>query len=321
MQAQSDLLQIRMQPQNDNIQSVPSQLDEDTGACVYTQNTRPVVMDSICPALPIPQRTLPWGSGASSLARPIQPLSAQSLGDRTDQSEREQSLEFAPAILQMYSAANFGEQGWYIQQQPPRTASVPHFPFLDQRSIFQTRPLLPGTLAQIHNDWLLAHGQGDGQRPDLLMSRGLPSPDQTFDSRRLRAFWQEIERRRIVDLSQGDAGVIMLAQNRAYHQLRISLYACGTPREPTHQEISKGAKELWEKSKLSLLYCSALLRQAEFALAQGSLALRPSDYIQSLQRQTFPPQGQAPQGQANPASGIRTQTGGQNIETNNTQEG
>lgn len=263
------------------VQTYSEKLLVDTHGAASTSTVSPAVVNPAVINIPFSQYTVPREHPTSCTSEAPQPLSAHSEGDTHYQDARTSTPFLAPAIMQMHTASIYGDQGWYLERQPPQTTSVPYSPYLDPRSNFPSRPLLPGTLAQLHNDWLLAFGQGDGQRPDPLVTRGLPTPEQTYESSRLRMIWQEIDRRRSVDIGQAEMEVVMLAKNKAYNELRSALYANGTPREPTYEEVARKAKETWERSKVALLYCSALLRQAEFALAQGSLALRPPEQNQA----------------------------------------
>lgn len=188
-----------------------------------------------------------------------------------------------------------GELGWAVEEQSSRFQTSP---LLNSKVHFPTRPLNPGVLARIHNDWLEEYpmpvAEGSLEAKDRRGIKQFPTPQMNFESQHIRTLWQELERRRILEMTDGnlfnrlrqEATVLLKSEAMAGMAL-AGIDAISQERylskhlEPTEEQIKKKAQALWEQTRKSAVYAVGLLRQAEYCIAHGHLGFMPLNHIRS----------------------------------------
>ncbi|UZJ52658.1 hypothetical protein CBS101457_001978 [Exobasidium rhododendri] len=190
-----------------------------------------------------------------------------------------------------------GELGWSVESQTSRFQTSP---LLSGNLKFPVRPLIPGVLAKIHNDWLEEYPQpvGGNQAEEERAGtthrlKRFPSPKSTFESHHIRILWQELERRRILELS--DVQVLSKLRQEARQTLKTEsahyAYVNGPDvynrqdlyhsiPEPSEEQVEMRVQTMWEQTKKSAVYAVGLLRQAEYCIAQGHLGFMPLSHVQ-----------------------------------------
>lgn len=194
------------------------------------------------------------------------------------------------------------EVGWFLEGQSSRYQSSP---CLESNVPFPIRPLGSGILAGIHNHWL-----GEFPEPPEEIKSGLsptqgklykrfPTANGTFESQHVRSLWQELERRRILEMN--DPHHIHRLRHEAMMMLRseamqrkgrngpASKSRQDQSVEPTEEEIDIRSQLLWDQSKRSAVYAVGLLRQAEYCIAQGHLGFVPLQHpLQTISTTVVP---------------------------------
>lgn len=186
-----------------------------------------------------------------------------------------------------------GEVGWMVEQQ---TSRFQMSPLLNGKVKFPTRPLMPGVLAKIHNEWLDEfpepgpEGEEDWEGKLMAVKR-FPTPQMTFESEHVRTLWQELERRRILEID--DRSLLHRLRMEAIYMIKLetahraSAGVNGLSQEelfesipdPPEDQINHKTLLLWEQTKRSAIYAVGLLRQAEYCIAQGNLGFMPLNNI------------------------------------------
>jgi hypothetical protein len=196
-----------------------------------------------------------------------------------------------------------GEIGWALEKT---TSPYQATPLLNGKLKFPTRPLHPGVLARCHNEWLdeypetmpeMTQGMnrmGEGMIP---CTKRFPTPQGTFESQHVRTLWQELERRRILEVNDTEhlrrlrlEAIHMIKAETAY---RASAGVNGLTQqelfdsipEPPEEHVNHKARILWEQTKKSATYAVGLLRQAEYCIAQGHLGFMPLNHNRAPQQQ------------------------------------
>jgi len=192
-----------------------------------------------------------------------------------------------------------GELGWNVEQRNDRFQASP---LLNSKMRFPIRPLIPGVLAKIHNDWLEEYpqpsvhstaGLGDEASRNLQPNKRFPTPHMTFESQHIRILWQELERRRILELE--DIQLLAKLRQEAKHLLRMEAFHYASSNvmspyshenifnsipEPSEEQLKIKVQSLWEQTKKSAAYAVGLLRQAEYCIAHGHLGFMPLNHTQ-----------------------------------------
>jgi hypothetical protein len=194
------------------------------------------------------------------------------------------------SVLSLCPDVATGELGWNVENQTSRFQTSP---LLNGNMKFPTRPLIPGVLAKIHNDWLEEYPQPVGAPlPSSILEderignmqrlKRFPTPRSTFESHHIRILWQELERRRILEMS--DIHIVGRLRQEARQLLKIESahYALvngidpysrqeiynSTP-EPSEEQIEVKVQTLGEQTKKSAVYAVGLLRHVQRGAGEG----------------------------------------------------
>lgn len=242
----------------------------------------------------VPQQQLtPSASSHPSSSR------AQSVPNRTTKMTRPTSSKGTTGPIKdvYFILTDYGSSGdvtWKLDDNEPAQRLASKF-YLPNQPPFPVRPLREGVLRRIHDEWLQSHlyssdmfrSGGHGFSTTYQGAEGarkyFPQVETNSDSAYLRQAWQDLERRRILNLSNFPE-VIEDLRKEAIEELKREAtqrammsatmmnaltWANIATQEPPQNEIDNRARLNWERRKAAAAYAVGLLRQAEYCVAEG----------------------------------------------------
>lgn len=224
---------------------------------------------------------------------------AQSVPNRSTKMARPTSSKGSPVPAKdiHFILTDFGSSGdvtWKADDNEPAQRLASKF-YLPDQPPFPIRPLHEGVLRRIHDDWLHSHSfssdmfrtGGHGFSTTYQGAEGarryFPQAETNPDAAYIRQAWQELERRRILNLANFP-DVIEHLRKEAIDELKreasqramMSATVMGAltwaniaTQDPPKIEIDNRAKLNWERRKAAATYAVGLLRQAEYCVAEG----------------------------------------------------
>lgn len=227
------------------------------------------------------------------------PSRAQSVPNRNTKMTRPTSSKGTPGPVKdiHFILTDYGSSGdvtWKADDNELAQRLASKF-YLPNQPPFPIRPLHEGVLRRIHDEWLHAHSFS----ADVLRAggHGLPTAYQGVEGTRryfppvetnpdatyLRQAWQELERRRILNLANFP-DVIDQLRKEAIEELRSEAsqrammsatmmnaltWANIATQDPPTEAVDNRARHIWERRKAAATYAIGLLRQAEYCVAEG----------------------------------------------------
>ncbi|PWN32265.1 uncharacterized protein FA14DRAFT_182174 [Meira miltonrushii] len=241
----------------------------------------------------VPQQQLTPVSAHPAVSR------AQSVPNRTTKMPRPTSSKGTPGPVKdiHFILTDYGSNGdvtWKADDNELAQRLASKF-YLPNQPPFPIRPLHEGVLRRIHDEWLHAHSfasdvlrTGDHGLPTAYQAaegsrRYFPPVEMCPDAAYLRQAWQELERRRILNLANFPDVIEQLrkeatdelkreASQRAMMSatmMNVLTWASIATQEPPAEAVDDRARLIWERRKAAATYAVGLLRQAEYCVAEG----------------------------------------------------